>query len=456
MKIKINKDRYFKRSIDEELAKWSSRRGSKTIALINGARRTGKTHSLAFLGEERFKNYEIIEVDKLSDEEVASFVNKAKRMDFFCDYLLRNCKINKENISGDLLIVFDEIQEHNELKETISFLNEKLACRFACTGSALWINDTNGTRPTPDYEPFKIYPFSFMQFLEIVGEDKNLLEKERNVLTTKKDRDGSKDFLRLLRLYIALGGMPQIIDCYLDNRDNDDLFCEIHRQKTISIVNTYENDLRRYGKLYSLKLLDEYRNILRNIGIPKNIADNKEIYQKLEQMNIVILSKKLNDIQTKLTSSIDDLFVKPFLLDVGILFYYLCESDNREIINTFYNDFVNGKDSDNNGYLYENYVASSLIQKCLPPFFKTFTDINDKEEEENYELDFVFSNKLGPIVLEAKSGGNKEHKSLEKALHKYQKIKYSYVLCKSYKFDKKNIQRGPHYIPFYALDFLMR
>ena len=456
MKIKIRKDRYFKRTIDKHLERWVTKNNPKTIALINGARRTGKTYSLAFLGENHFGNYEIIEVDKLGNDVIASLIDKSLRLSFFCDYLLSQFGISREDINKDLLIIFDEIQERNELKETISFLNDKLDCRFACTGSALWINDTNGTRPTPDYEPFKVLPFSFVQFLEIIGEDKELFENEQNILLTKKDNDGNKDLLKLLRLYIAIGGMPQIIDCYLDNKDKEDLYYEIHRQKTSSIINTYENDLRRYSQKFNLRLLDEYKNIIRNIGLPRNITGNKEIYQKLEQMNIVVLSKNLNDIQTKLSSSVDDLLVKPFLLDVGVLFHYLCGSDNEEIIKLFYSNFISGNDSDNNGYLYENYVASSLVQNYLLLFFKTFTELNNEGEEENYELDFVFSNKLGPVVLEAKSGGNKKHKSLERAMGKYQKIKQCFILSKSYKFNKQNIQRGPHYIPFYMLDFLMR
>ena len=455
MKIEIKKERYFKRLIDDQLNSWATRTNPKTIALINGARRTGKTHALAFLGENEFKNYEIIEVDKMNDEDVKNLVDKSKRLDFFCEYLLLNYNITKASINKDLLIVFDEIQEHNELKETISFLNMVLDCRFACTGSALWINDTNGTRPTPDYEQFMIYPFSFVQFLRIINKEE-LLKKEQDIYEKKLDHDGSRELLKLLRLYIAIGGMPQIIDCYLDNHNDDNLYCEIHRCKKISIVNTYENDLRRYGQKFKLRLLEEYKSIIRCIGIPKDINPFKEIYEKLEQMNIVILSKGLNDIQTKLYLSVNDSFVKPFLLDVGILFYYLCDEEKEDIVKSFYDDFVSGKDNDNNGYLYENYVASTLIQNYLKTFFKTFSETNEDGVEKKYELDFIFSNGKGPIVLEAKSGGEKAHKSLERALQKYQKIKQSYLICKYYVFNKQKLQRGPHCIPFYAMDFLVR
>ena len=74
MKIEIKKERYFKLLIDDQLNSWETRTNPKTIALINGARRTRKTHALAFLGENEFKNYEIIEVDKMNDEDVKNQV----------------------------------------------------------------------------------------------------------------------------------------------------------------------------------------------------------------------------------------------------------------------------------------------------------------------------------------------------------------------------------------------
>lgn len=456
MKNKIDFAKYYLRSIDDELERWSKNNPNKTIALINGARRTGKTYSLEYLGQKHFDNYEIISVIDLDDNEISLLTNKTNRIANFCDYLLANFNIVKEQINNRLLIVFDEIQEHNELKETISFLNKHLECRFACTGSALWINDTKGTRPTPDYEPFKVYPFSFPQFLKIVGEGIDVFSEEKLLMKAKKDKAANKELQRLLRLYIAIGGMPQPINCYLEHINDGNKFFEVNRCKKISIINTYENDLRRYQQQFNLNLLGEYKNIVRRIGIVKDIAGIRETFDKLEDMNIVILLKNLNEVNKKLSSSINETSVKPFLLDTGILFYYFCDSDNEDIVNSFYEDFVSGKDTDNNGYLFENYVASALIQNGLTPFFKTFSEIDEKGNSESYELDFVFSGFGGPIVIEAKTGSDKTHKSLNIGLKKYSKIKQSFILSKCYKFDKQNIQKGPHYIPFYALDYLVR
>lgn len=455
MKNKIDRiERYFLRSIDEQLEKWATNK-DKTIALINGARRTGKTYSLQYLGENQFDNYEIIEVNEISDEVLHLLIDKGRTIDNFCDYLLSEYDISKDKINNKLLIVFDEIQEHNELKETISVLNSNLDCRFACTGSALWINDTNGTRPTADYESFNVYPFSFEEFLKIIGES-DQLKDAKTAFLNKKDKDGDINLLRLLRLYIAIGGMPQPIACYLDHKDDNNLFIKINRCKKISIINTYENDLKRYERIFNLHLLREYKTIISSIGKPRDITNNKEIYEKLIKMNIIVAASNLLNINNKLSSSFDDNYVKPFLLDTGTLFYYLCGDERDELVKSFYENFINNKDSDDNGYLYENFVASSLVQYNIIPFFKSFTGVDENEEEKIYELDFVCSHKTGPTILEAKSGSDKEHKSLELGLKKYQKVKQGFILCKFYRFDKKNYQKGPHYIPFYALMFLLR
>ena len=451
MKMKI--DRYFARRIDDQLSEWAHRSNHKTVALISGARRTGKTYSLHHLGQTLFSKYIIIDVQELNDEMVSGLLDKDKRVDYLCDLLIAN-NITKEDINEKLLIAFDEIQEHNELKASISVFNRDLDCRFACTGSALWINETGMTRPTTDYEPFTVYPFSFPDFLAIIGK-KELLSKERDTkLNVHKRFNPDNELSRLLRLYIAVGGMPQSILCYLDNQNNPNLYTELNRIKRISVVSTYQNDLARYSKEFGIDLSGEYGAIRSCIGRVNNISSVMNVYDKLERMNIVIVSKNLNEINKKLPSSIDNGTIKPFFLDTGILFYYLSDDSRSEVVSRIYEDFIKGKDSDDNGFLFENYVASSLKQQGIDVFFKVFSEENDGETK-NYELDFVFADRSGPIVLEAKSGKEKEAKSLARALIKYHNIHSSYVLGKCYQFNGANSAKGPHTIPFYALSFLL-
>lgn len=455
MKIKIESNKYFKRRIDKQLIEWAKNNQEKTIALINGARRTGKTHSLAYLGQNSFLDYQIIEVQKLNIKTIKRFLEKEKNVQNFIEYLLVNFNIRIDQITNDLLIVFDEIQEHNELKEAISLFNTNLKCRFACTGSALWINDTNGTRPTSDYELFNVFPFSFKEFLTITGGNVDVFNKEKELFKLQKNKNSDKNLLKALRLYIAVGGMPQSINYYLEHIEDPNLFYKLNRNKRTTIVNTYENDLQRYSKQFSLPLFNEYKLITREYGRIKNVGELDSTYEKLKAMNIVIAAKNVLNINSKLLSSTDSSHIKPFLLDVGILFYYLCDSDNEKAVNSFYDNFINGKDGDDNGFLYENYVASTIAQYDLTPFFKTFTSESENGHEKTYEIDFIVSGERGDVVLEAKSGQDKEHKSLKQALIKYKKIKSSYILCNGYKFNKENIQRGPHLIPFYAIDFIL-
>lgn len=454
MKNEIDVNKYYKRNIDKELAVWSKNNRDKTIALIGGARRTGKTHSLCFLGKTQFDRYEIIDVQNLSEKDLKLMMDKDKRVSNFISFLLSKFGVSIDEINENLLIIFDEIQEHNELKESISIFNKELKCRFACTGSALWIDDTNGTRPTPDFKKFQVYPFSFSQFINIINEGKDLFEKERESFAKYKNIRANSNLLRLLRLYMVIGGMPQSIQCYLDNINNPSLFSLIHETKKVSIVSTYENDLNRYSNKFKEPLFALYKDIIREIGKYREKGSLNNAFDKLEQMNLVLLSKNLNDINRKLSSSIDDRLVKPYLLDVGILFYYFCDNFNLKVVESLSRQFVCGKDSDDNGYLYENYVASTLIQHGYIPYFKMFEDEDDGECKK-YELDFVFSGIDETIVIESKSGSPKEHKSLERGLKKYDKLKRSFILCKSYKIDKSNLHKGPHFIPFYALDFIL-
>lgn len=455
MKNTIDIKKYYKRSIDVQLYNWYKNTDNKTIALVSGARRIGKTYSLRFLGQTEFKRYEIIDVQQLEKRVVNRLKNKGTNINYFIEYLLLNFGISESEINEDLLIIFDEIQEHGELKEAISLFNSYFKCRFACTGSALWIDDTYGTRPTADYEKFFVYPFSFEQFLTIIGDGYDLFENEKEEFDRRIEKSGNKKLLKLLRLYMVVGGMPQPIQHYLDNMNKDDVFASLQECKKIAIITTYKNDLVRYSKDLKLRLLDTYSDIVRDIGRYRQIEEVMPVYKKLEEMNLVIIARNLLNVNRKLSLSVDKSFAKPFLLDIGVLFYYLCDNSNSLVVQSYCKTFVDGKDTDDNGFIYENFVASTLIQHGYNPYFKLFDASNIEGEEKTYELDFVFSGSKETIAIESKSGKDKEHKSLELGLVKFNKIKSSYILCKSYKFDKKNSQRGPHYIPFYALVFLL-
>ena len=455
MTEKININKYYKRNIDQQLNEWSKNTKEKSIALVSGARRIGKTHSLKFLGQTQFERYEIIDVQQLGDNVVNNLINKDKNIDFFAEYLLSRFGISESSINEKLLIIFDEIQEHNELKESISRFNSHFKCRFACTGSALWIDDTNGTRPTADYKKFFIYPFSFKQFLNILNEGSDLFEAEKIVFEKRTSKSCNQKLFRLLRLYIVVGGMPQSIQHYIDNKDNADVFSSLQELKRTNIISTYEKDLIRYSKDFNLNLADLYFDIIRKIGRYRQIDTLKPSLNKLEEMNLVIVSRNILNINRKLSLSIDDSVIKPFILDVGVLFYYLCNNDNPLVVQSYCKSFVDGRDNDDNGFIYENFVASTLVQHGFTPYFKVFDSTNEYNENKTYELDFLFSGISETIALESKSGKDKEHSSLKIGLSKYDKIKSSYILCKSYEFNKKNSRRGPHFIPFYALEYLL-
>lgn len=455
MKNLIDEEKYYKRNIDAELANWCRNTTNKTIALVSGARRIGKTHSLKFLGQTKFKHYEIIDVQQLAKNVVNGLKKKGTNIKYFIEYLLLNFGIDESDINEGLLIIFDEIQEHGELREAVSLFNSIFKCRFACTGSALWIDDTNGTRPTADYEKFFVYPFSFKQFLSIIGEGNDLFLEEKEKFNKKSDGNANQKLMRLLRLYLVVGGMPQPIQHFLDHKDDDDVFATLQQCKKTAIITTYQNDLIRYSDVFKLRLTDSYLSILRDIGKFRTSEGMIHAYEKLEQMNLIIVTKNLTSVNRKLFLSTDESIIKPFLLDVGVLFYYFCENANPLVVQSCCKTFVDGKDTDDNGYIYENFVASTLIQHGYIPYFKTFEAANDKYEIKTHEIDFLFTGIDETIALESKSGKDKEHKSLIRGLKKYNKIKSSYILCKSYKFDRNNLHRGPHYIPFYALEFLL-
>ena len=450
---------YYPRKIDEKLKEW--KKGltrEKTILLLGGARRTGKTEALSHFGQSSFSRYDIIKVQDLSKDELDQLTKKGDVKKNFVDYMLpRN--FSEADLNGDVLIIFDEIQEHNELKTVISKLNEVFQCCFACTGSAMWINSSDEERPLPGFYPMTMHPFTFDEFLSAIG-GRDVWLKEKANLHTKTPIRENKELAKLYKTYIVVGGMPQAIAEYISNRSNStQCFSLVDSIKRRDILNVYQADFEKYDKIKKWKLEDRY-NFLKTM-ISKMVVveeeDKIDDYSRMNNSNVMLLFYDLCELNEKPSLSFSTSRFKPFFLDTGVYFTYLLSSFREEDVHKKYIDFINNDDDDNNGPIWENVVASTIASYDYGKFFK-FIKRNpeskrEEERENDHELDFVLSGKDGIVALEAKSGKNKQHKSLKLGMEKYQNISKSFVLGQSY--IPSNANQKEAYIPFYALELLL-
>ena len=298
-----------------------------------------------------------------------------------------------------------------------------------------------------------MFPMDFEEFLWAIGDEVSA-ETIRYLLKNKKPAGNvmHRNLMRIFRLYMLIGGMPQAIETYRE-KNNLQLVDETKRE----IVDLYEED---FTKIDGTGLAGDIYD-----AIPANLSSNASRYI-LSSAREGIRSEKVRELIPDMLSSYtvniayhannpavgmslekDAGRYKLFTSDAG-LFITLAFKDKNYTENIIYNKLLSDKLDTNLGYLYENVVAQMLTAKGNNLFYYT---MESETSNHLYEIDFLTSvgNKICPI--EVKSGNYRTHKSLDVFCDKFSnRIHDKYVVhTKDYKWEN-----GIHYIPVYMVPFL--
>ena len=261
-----------------------------------------------------------------------------------------------------------------------------------------------------------------------------------------------RNLMRIFRLYMLIGGMPQAVETYRE-KNNLQVVDETKRE----IVDLYEED---FTKIDGTGLAGDIYD-----AIPANLSSNASRYI-LSSAREGIRSEKVRELIPDMLSSYTVNIAyhannpavgmslekeagryKLFTSDVG-LFITLAFKDKNYTENIIYNKLLSDKLDTNLGYLYENVVAQMLTAKGNNLFYYT---MESETSNHLYEIDFLTSvgNKICPI--EVKSGNYRTHKSLDVFCDKFSnRIRDKYIVhTKDYKWEN-----GIHYIPVYMVPFL--
>ena len=375
--------------------------------LIKGARRVGKSTIAEEFAKKEFKSYILIDFANTSSAIIDLF-DDMYDLDFFFLQLQQFTGIRlyeKESV-----IIFDEVK-------------------------------------------ISMYPIDFEEFLWAI-EDEVSAETIKFLMKNKKPAGNvmHRNLMRVFRLYMLIGGMPQAIETYKE-KNNLQLVDETKRE----IIELYEED---FVKIDGTGLAGDIYN-----AIPANLSGNasryilssaregtrseqvRELIPDMLSSHTVNIAYRANNPGVGMSLEKDIGRYKLFTSDVG-LFVTLVFKDKKYTENVIYNKLLSDKLDVNLGYVYENIVAQILIAKGNNLFYYTM-----KSETSNhlYEIDFLISvgDKICPI--EVKSGNYRVHKSLDVFCKKFSnRVRDKYVVhTKDYKWEN-----GIHYIPVYMVPFL--
>ena len=320
--VKIYFERnYMKRYAINKLIEWKNGSNRKPL-IIRGARQVGKTWLMKEFGKTEYKKviYINFELDKLMCDLFS--------MDFNIQRIIEGLELTHSKINTtNTLIILDEIQECPKALTALKYFYENAPeYNIVAAGSLLGVAlHENISFPVGKVDFLDLYPLSFMEFLDAIGEG-NFIEllkspKSQNIKVFKEK------YIEWLKKYYYIGGMPEAVSTFVETNN----FQKVRKVQE-NILDAYTKDFSKHisstGKL-KIDLLWE--------SIPNQLTQEskKFVYKKIksgaradefeEALSWLIncgLVYKINRI-TKPALPIkayeDTKAFKLFILDVGLL-----------------------------------------------------------------------------------------------------------------------------------------
>lgn len=441
----------FKRKIYSEMLEWKETRSDKYALLIKGARRVGKSTIAEKFAENEFRSYIMIDFAHTS-REIIDLFDDMYDLDFFFLQLQQFTGVRL--YENESVIIFDEVQLLPKARQAIKYLVADGRYKYIETGSLLSIRKNTQDILIPSEEhKISMYPMDFEEFLWAIG-DEMTADTIKLLMKNKKSAGNAlhRNLMRIFRLYMLIGGMPQAIETYIEE-NNLQAVDEVKRE----IIDLYEED---FIKIDGTGLAGDIYD-----AIPANLSSNASRYvlanarkgTRAEQVRTLIpdmlssftvnIAYHANNPGVGMSLEKDAEQYKLFLSDVG-LFVTLAFKDKNYTENVIYNKLLSNKLEANLGYVYENVVAQMLVAKGHSLFYYT---MSSETSNHLYEVDFLITKADKICPIEVKSGNYRTHKSMDVFSVKFsRRINEKYVVhIKDYKWEK-----GIHYLPVYMVPFL--
>ena len=422
----------FKRKVTEQLYEWKKKYSGKYAALLQGARRVGKSTIAENFAKKNYKSYILVDFSKISKEELDVF-DDISNLDIF--FLRLQSVMSIKLYERESVIIFDEIQLVPKVRQAIKHLVKDGRYDYIETGSLISIKKNVKGIVIPSEEmKINVYPMDYEEFCWACNKDYSILETI-NQFNKPIGQATNRTLMRDFRIYMAIGGMPQAVEAYLEKKT----FQEIDTIKK-EIIELYKDDFRKidpsgrismiYDSIPSQLALGRQKFVLSSV-INKKVSNKDEelLYDLLDSKTVLACYNVTEpSVSLNLTKDISDF--KLYLSDIG-LFTTMLFNDKRLISENIYNKLLSDKLEANLGYLYENAIAQIIKSNNRELYFHHWKE-NGKTH--SYEIDFIISDKNKIVPIEVKSSNHNNHKSI----NEFEK-KYSSCISRRIMFSQKDI-----------------
>ena len=429
------------RELYKQLIGWKNSHNRKPL-LLQGARQVGKTYLVNAFGKTEYSEYIYLNFEQDTNLHTLFIGNLDPHTIVNNLSLYLGKKINAK----DTLLFFDEIQALPPALTSLKYFCEQWPeFHIIAAGSLLGVSvGKEVSFPVGKVNFMTLYPMQFREYLMAFGEDL-LVEKLSEIQTIEALPEiVHEKLLKHLKTYLYLGGMPEVLQSYLSEKD-----ITLARNIQKDILKAYQQDFSKYtDKTQAIRTSELWNSVPYQLAkenkkfkysdIRKNARSMmfEQTIEWIKKAGLVNIAYDIRSSKIPLAAYADYSKFKIYMLDTGLLGAMLNLTPDIIIKPTeLFNEY--------NGAFIENFVASELLLSENNELYY-WTSNSDAE------VDFVLQvgNEIFP--LEVKSGTSLNLKSLRSYADKY-KPKLIF------RTSPRNFSKNNEFIniPLYAI-FLLR
>ncbi|MBR6458549.1 MAG: ATP-binding protein [Actinomycetaceae bacterium] len=405
-----------KRKQYEKLREWKLSSQGRTALLIEGARRVGKSTLAEEFARTEYDSYMLIDFSVAHKEVKQAFIDHTNDFDSLFLFLQSYYRVSLTPRKS--LVIFDEVQHFPKARELIKHLVKDGRYDYIETGSLISIKkNVAGILIPSEEDKLLLNPLDFEEFLWALGEE-NLAQFIRNSFEKCESLpDGlHRKAMMLWREYILVGGMPQVVNAYIDGKNmesadeekrrilglyRDDIakFADGERGRVSAIFDEIPGQLSKHEKKFILSTLSPHARSREYSGSFFWLADACITNNCFNATNPTV----------GLALSQENTTLKCYMADTGLLVSHTF-ADREVTPQEVYRDILLGKLEVNEGMLVENAVAQQLRASGHRLFFYSRSGAGG---EERMEIDFLIAKeyddaamrlRISPIEVKAGKG----------------------------------------------------
>ena len=391
----------YQRNAVNELIKWKNSNNRKPLVL-RGARQVGKTTVVDSFSI-HYTQYIYLNLEREKDREVFT---KYGSIEDIVHYIFLQYNKSLDRV-GDTLLFIDEIQvEPKAVAMLRYFFEEYPDLHVIAAGSMLeTLFDKGINFPVGRVEFRVLRPVNFEEFLGALGENQALELYHKVPLPAY----AHNKLLQLFHSYTLIGGMPEVVAKYAENRDITSL-SNIYE----SLIATYFDDVEKYAK--NRVQVQMVRHAIRSSfyeagtrikyqGFGASSCHSKEMSEALRMLEKTMLLHLIYPTTQTTAPFMPDIKKSPRLhsLDTGMVNYF--SGLQKELFGT------RDLHAHYKGKIAEHIVGQEFLASKYNIFNTLHFWVKDKKQSDA-EVDFLYKFDGQMIPVEVKSGKSGKLRSL--------------------------------------------